>query len=149
MNQRYKEALSEVEYIINQLMPEDLEKIPKSFRNFISENRCKWYELKDIDNLREETYAILSIIYRKFLAPINERIELEKEYQEKLKKEKEELNNIINNNKTISSSEISYDFVSVNIDKNDNVQLIEHKKERWYQKLFNKIKCLVWSKKVN
>lgn len=86
----YKEAFSEVNYIISKLPEEEMQKIPIKFRNFIKDNSFKHYEINiDFENdeykLKEETLAILSIVYRKFLATDEEKIFLENEYKEKLR----------------------------------------------------------------
>lgn len=148
MNQRYKEALSEVEFVLGNLEPSEVAKIPKNFRDFITENKCKWYEITDDNNLKEETLAILAIIYRKFLAPVEERAELEREYQEKLKKEKEELKQMREKNESVSTTEIKYNFAQPSIPKEpESVQekneLMEYKSEKWYMKLFNKLKSMI------
>ena len=147
MTQKYKEALSEVEAIINQLSRDDLDKIPESFREFITENKCSWYELKDINNLREETYAILAIMYRKFLAPPEERIVLEREYQEKLKQEKEEIHQLKEKSAQLTNKEIEPATEDVVLEEVEAAQeevktleLIEYKPEKWYMKFIDKIK---------
>ena len=139
MSPRYIEALSEVSYVINKLEDYDKEKIPEKFRNFIEKNKLKYDKVVDTKNLSEETYAILAIIYRKFLATKEEREELEKEYIRKLKAEKDELTNK-------KYKKISYDFEVKEVnDKKDLI--VECKVEKWYMKLFNKIKQLITLKK--
>ena len=59
-----------------------------------SYNKLKEDKAIDVENLQEETYAILAIIYRKFIASEEERKELELNYEKKLKNEKEEAKNI-------------------------------------------------------
>ena len=143
MTRKYKEALSEVDFILNQLDKNDLEKIPENFRSFISENKSSWHEISEIANLYEETYAILAIIYRKFLAEPEERIELEKEYQEKLKQEKEELKRLREKNVEVANTEIKYDFVNNDIKQEvqeEITELVEYKQEKWYIKIMDKLK---------
>ena len=124
MNQTYKEALSEVEFVLSRFDKSDTDKIPQNFKDFISENKCKWYEITEDDELKEETLAILAIIYRKFLSAPEERPELERRYQERLKEETEKLKQMIDNNKsTTTTAEIHYDFVQPTIVK---------KEEMWY-----------------
>ncbi|MBE5812802.1 MAG: hypothetical protein E7314_04025 [Clostridiales bacterium] len=145
MNQKYKQALSEVEYVLTQLEPEEKAKIPETFKNFVIENKCKWYEISDDDELSEEALAILAIIYRKFLAPIEEREELERIYQKKLKKEKEEIKLIEESIRKVSGEQINYNFVQPNIAKKEmnSAELINYEKEEWYMKLFKKIKKIL------
>ena len=142
MNQSYKEALSEVEFVLERLGSEEMTKIPKTFQEFISENKCKWHEITEDDELKEETLAILAIIYRKFLAPPEERERLEKEYLEKLKKEKEEANNKKQNS---AKGEINYNFQPLNVEKVEEkkIELIELEEPKWYMKLINKLKAII------
>ena len=91
MSPRYKEALFEVSYVINNLENEDKEKIPQKFREFIEKNKLKINKQVDTENLTQEAYAILEFVYRKFFAENEEKEELEKEYIERLKIEHEKL----------------------------------------------------------
>lgn len=142
MSPRYMEALSEVDYIISNLEQEELEKIPNKLRDFIKNNKSKTYMIGDIDNLREETYAILAFIYRKFLVPVEEQEKLEREYNEKLKNEKEMIaEKLINSDINYSIKVINTDTIE-NIMK-DNMFLTEYVEEKWYKKIFDKIKKLL------
>jgi len=142
MSPRYREALCEVNYIISGLDIEDKNKIPQKFLDFIESNKEKRYDLSgiDINNLREETYAILAFLYRKFFADDNEKNELEIEYQRKLKIEKEMLNNVTHKTIDYSPKVISYDEPKVVKD------IIEYKKEPWYSNIFNKIRYIMKGK---
>lgn len=142
MSPRYMEALSEVEYIIKSLENEDIEKIPKKFRDFISDNKSRTYKISSIENLREDTYAILAFIYRKFLSPIEEREDLEREYNEKLRHEKELMSEKTANLKMNHSTKIiGVDTVEASV--KENVALIEYVEDKWYKKVFGKIKKLL------
>lgn len=88
MSPRYKIALNEVDYILSSLEDSEVNKIPKSFMDFIDNN--KTVSTVDLSNLKEETSAILAIIYRKFLAPEEDRKRLEEEYIEKLRQERKD-----------------------------------------------------------
>jgi len=142
MNQKYKEALSEVEFVLNRFDKVDIDKIPQNFKDFIADNKCKWHEITEDDELTEETLAILAVIYRKFLAPLEEKERLEKEYLEKLKKEKEEGNKKKQNS---SKEEINYNFQPLNVEKVEEkkVELIELEELKWYMKLINKLKEII------
>jgi len=144
MSPRYMEALCEVEYVLKVLEPEELEKIPQSFKDFISKHKDKRYEVSSMENLREETLSLLAIIYTKFLADPEERIILEKEYREKLKREKEELRNKKQN------SEINYAPKVINQDntpKKESEKLIvavsQCREKKWYEKIADKIKNIL------
>ena len=86
MSPRYKIALAEVNYILDGLDEAEVKKIPQKLKDFIHSNKTDVNV--DLANLTEETYAILAIIYRKFLASEEERKRLEEEYKEKLHQER-------------------------------------------------------------
>ena len=144
MSPRYKEALVEVQYIINKLEPQEREKIPQKFLEFIEQNKDKRYKMLDDGSLKEETLAFLAIIYRKYLAPKEERKNLEKKYQEKLKQEKAE----IRNNR--SNAEISYVPKVINQDNISNLEtktsviaISNYTKKKWYDKFLDGIKNIL------
>ena len=130
MNQKYNQALSEVEFVLSRFDKSDIDKIPQSFKDFITNNKCKWHEIDEDTELSEEALAILAIIYRKFLAPPEERAELERKFQEKLKKETEELKRIEEMTNSNSNGEINYNFVQPTIVK--NAELVQYEDEKWY-----------------
>lgn len=146
MSPRYMEALSEVDFIISGLESSEINKIPENFRNFIKNNKSKYYDTNslkediEVQKLKEETRSILAIIYRKYLAPIEEREELERKYQEKIREEKKELAN----RDKYEVKEINY---SPKVLKNEDSkpihkEIVEYKKEKWYARLLNKIKSI-------
>ena len=83
MDRAYEEAFAEIDEIFK-IMPIDLlSKIPAQFRQMISENRARDYDVRiqehlEEKNLKKETIAILGLIYRDFLASPEERDELQK-----------------------------------------------------------------------
>lgn len=89
MSYRYCEAFAEVEYILTGLKTEEIERIPKNLLEVIHTKKAMNYII-DIDlkkslfeqNLKNETLAILAVIYRKYLADSTELVELEKHYNE-------------------------------------------------------------------
>ena len=91
MNRAYEEAFVEVDEIFK-IMPIDLlSKIPIKFRQVISENKATDYKVEiqenfDEQNLKQETIAILGLIYRDFLASPEEREELQAQDAEELRK---------------------------------------------------------------
>ena len=144
MSPRYMEALSEVDYILSNLDYEELKKIPENFRDFISKNKDKRKVVTSADNLKEETLAVLAIIYRKFLASSDEKVILEKVYHEQLKKEKMlEKNNV-------SEIKISYGFETPKIQITQPVieerSLVKHEELKWYEKIVLKIKSIFSTK---
>lgn len=142
MSPRYMEALVEVDYVINMLEPEELKKIPESFREFILRNKDKRYSIANTEKLKEEALAILAFIYRKYLSPPEEREKLEKEYKEKLKQEKAEKQR---NRENIQINYVSKDINKVSIPKIEktNVDIIEYTNKKWYNRLVDKIKSIL------
>lgn len=132
------ESLSEVDYVINNLEREEIEKIPIKFREFIMKNKSKSYRVETFENLREETYAILDFIYRKFLASADEKEELERKFMDKLKSEKRQ---------EIQNTEIDYSTKIIGKDDASEVMkekraIVEYTEKKWYEKMFEKIKKL-------
>ena len=91
MSYRYCEAFAEVDYILNGLKERERDQIPKNLRDVIHDKKAKNYQV-NIDltkslfeqNLKNETLAVLALIYRKYLAGSEKREELETHYQETL-----------------------------------------------------------------
>lgn len=142
MNIKYREALSEVNYIIGELEEEEREKIPTNFKEFIRKNSLNYYTTtidlnKKISeqNLHQETIAILSIIYRKFLALPDEREILERKYTEKLEREIQQIS------KKSQLADIKY-FNEQSIKQERLKDVIEYKKEKWYKSILNKVKYI-------
>ena len=141
MERAYEEAFAEIDEILK-IMPVDLlSRIPVQFRRLISENRAINYKI-DIKEpieekvLKEETIAILGLIYRDFLASPEEREELQAKDAEALRKIEEEMQeqydvgNIFQKRKSKNNAE------------NDDVSndLILYKEQGFLKKLFNLIK---------
>lgn len=79
MIQVYKDALAEVDYILNLVSEDMLKKIPNSFLNFIKKQKTQNYQLTIKDkiplteqSLKRETKAIISLIYRSYLCSADE-----------------------------------------------------------------------------
>ena len=85
MDKKLQITFAEAKYVLKHLTKEEKNKIPSNLRRFITDNADKDYEV-DTDNLSKRTYALLAVIYRKYLAENKD--ELEAEHKEKLKKEK-------------------------------------------------------------
>lgn len=91
MNKKLQISFTEVKYILKHLTKEEKDKIPVKLRRFITDNCDREHEV-DINHLSKRTYALLAVIYRKYLCSNKEEIQLE--YQNRLKVEK------LNSNKT-------------------------------------------------
>lgn len=90
MTQVYREAFTEVSEILKYLSEDLLNKIPKEFIDNIKENMSTSYILKydntkgiNEQNLKQETRAILSVIYRDYICDE----EIKKEIIQKDRKE--------------------------------------------------------------
>ena len=90
MTQVYREAFTEVNEILKYLSEDLLNKIPKEFIDSIKENMSTSYILKydntkgiNEQNLKQETRAILSVIYRDYICDEN----IKKEIIQKDRKE--------------------------------------------------------------
>lgn len=135
----YKKCLVQVDEILKYLSDENLQKIPYEIRDTIKNEKDNLYlwrydeskELKD-QNLDRQTIAILSYLNMEYLLNAEQKEFLKKihnfneEKAEREKREKYNLNDLLKNKKekTIHSE----------------VSLIQVKKYKWYNKVFNFIK---------
>ena len=141
-----KQAFSELSNIIK-MMPQYMkEKINLSFINFIEKNKDTTY-VPNINiriplrnqQISEYTEAYLALIYRDYLCSEDEKNKL-------LVSEREELDKLeLENSKNceINFPKRNFELSSNTIDSTtsqDNLSLIEYKKENFITKLFNKIK---------
>lgn len=131
----YREAYSEVYFILLNMEWSNVKKIPKDIIKIISKNRIKNYKVNinpyiplEAQHLKEETKAILTLFYRKFWCPDDKKEIVEKEFKEKLMKEKA-LNNIKETNSNISVKEVE-EFESI---ITPNKLLV--RKENWFTKI--------------
>lgn len=133
----YRNTFKETLVIIENSDESILSKIPKSFLNFLKSNMNYNYNYKIDNNLSldcqktlPETKAILSLIFRNYLATSEEKFELDKkdnEYVEKM------------NYKNIDEIFKNHN----NIDKviiNNNLMVIP--KENFFKKILKKIKSI-------
>lgn len=148
MKREYLEAFTEINEIFK-LMPKELiNKIPKEFREMISEERDKRYlpnikEPLEKCNLKNETIIILGLIYRDFLCNSDEKKKLQEKDARELKEIQVEIANEMREkynpdnlfkNKTEKKSESIF---------NEETSMTVIQKERWYRKIFNMIKGLL------
>ena len=140
----YANAYKEVLVILDNLIKEDYDKIPKEYIEFLKSNCNNEYEFYyntskpfEEQKLLDDTKYILFGLFEKFGAT-----ELQKEkikafknnHYRKIEEEKRKIynpDNIFNNGK----NNIDITVSEQPIEKS----LIENKKLRWYQKLFSKI----------
>lgn len=140
----YSEAAVEVLDILEHTKKEDVNKIPKKFIEFLENNKSKTY-ISNLDhtktikemNLKPKTQALLGLIYLKYWANEEEKIEFRKKAQVNEFNYQKELNEKYNPDNLFKNKN------AVNIEKNETIQqssLVEIKKETIMQKIINKIK---------
>ena len=98
MDNAYKEAFAEVLEILKNSDENIINKIPKNFINFLDENKDKNYIVKiDFSNenwedyTKQETQAILALIYRDYIVSPEQRERLLAEENEELIKAEKQL----------------------------------------------------------
>ena len=132
-----KNALAEVDEILNNTEQELVLKIPNKIRQFIEKNKSQEYETKIMknkslneQNILPETQAILALIYRSYWATEEEK----GEFAQKDVVELEEIrqnNNLFKNKRKIDGK------------TEEITDLIMVQKEKWYQKVWKKLYSLL------
>lgn len=142
MDRAYEEAFAEIDEIFK-IMPIDLlSKIPVQFRQMISENKARDYDIRiqeplEERNLKIETVAILGLIYRDFLSSPEERDELQKKDSEELdriekeKVEQYDIENVFAKRKKKNKEDVPA-----------STELVVYREEGFFKKVFNFIKRL-------
>lgn len=127
----YEQACAEMNFILNNLDLEDLEKIPKAFVQFFANNMDKNYKVNiDLDkplyeqNLLEETKAFIKIIDLNYFTS---KENFEKKIAELGLDDKNENNSYENifQNKNISS----IDKITIEKSNHQNLSLVQYKEE--------------------
>ena len=137
MEENYTKAFREVYIILNKCSKEELNKIPKTFLEFIQKNMDMDYksQIEFNENFEktvlEETLLILALIYRDYLISKEERQILLQDEKRQLDELKESYN-VENLFKKRKQEPEEYD---INIEK----QLTVIKEEKWYKAILNKI----------
>lgn len=144
MTQVYREAFTEVNEILKYLSEDLLNKIPKEFIDNIKENMSTSYVLKydntkgiNEQNLKQETRAILSVIYRDYICDE----EIKKEIIQKDRKEWFESEK----KKQYGDIEVFPKKPIKNLDTKENKALQVVKKQTIIIKIIDKIK-IMWRK---
>ncbi len=141
MKREYEEAFAEVDEMLK-IMPADLlRKIPTQFKEMISLKKAKDYNIKiqeplEQQHLKQETIAILGLIYRDFLSSPEERERLQFEDNKKMVQIEQEMQQ-------------QYDITSVlksrrnnKIEEEYSTDLTIYKEPGFIKKFFNLIKGL-------
>lgn len=140
----YSEAAVEVLDILKHTRKEDVNKIPKKFIEFLENNKSKTYianldhtkTIKEME-LKPKTQALLGLIYLKYWANEEEKLEFRKKARENECNYQKELNEKYNPDNLFKSRK------TIGMDKKEFEQqtaLVEIKKETIIQTIINKIK---------
>lgn len=151
MTIEYREACSEVYFILANLEESAKAKIPQKIMKLFEKNKVNTYDVNidlsvPLNNqiLKDETKAILSLLYRKFLCNESERAHLEQKYKKELEKmeHKSDIINNIENTNTISNDiEKNAEFKNTdNIIPNKQELILKSKKISIFSKILLKIK---------
>lgn len=145
MDNVYREAFAEVLEVIKNSNQRILEKIPKKFITFLNENKDNNYMVKiDFtdenwdDSIKQETQAILALIYRDYIVSQEERARLlteEKEEQIRIENELREKYNPDNLFKKQDQVKNTEEVMT------EEVAMVEYK-ESIFKRFINKIKSI-------
>ena len=140
MDEDLKEAFYEVDEILKMMPYEILDKIPKKFRNMISQNKSltsnkKISGLND-ENLSKDAKVVLYMIYRDFLCSEEEEQELLRQENKDLE-EKYSYDNLF---KSTKKDETKSETISVEEIPIEETALTETKELKWYEKIIDFIK---------
>lgn len=146
MDENYRKSFAEVLEVLKNSNQNIVEKIPKKFIEFLNKNKDNEYVINinfnDInweDTIKQETQAILALIYRDYIVSPEERnklLEEEREEQIRIEKELREKYNPDN----IFKKRIQETNVEENIVK-DEVVMVEYK-ESIFKRIINRIKSI-------
>lgn len=147
MDTVYREAFAEVLKVLNYVDKNLTNKIPNRFIDFLEENKDPNYIVKiDFTNdnwentIKEETQAILALIYRDYIVSPEKRKELiaeETNVQQRIENELREKYNPDNIFSKSKQEEIIEDAIV-----NNEVAMMKHK-ESIFKKIFNKFKNIL------
>ena len=147
INTNYANAYKEVLIVINNLVQEDYDKIPKEYIEFLENNANSDYDFKydssksfDQQELLDDTKYILFGLFEKYGATEKQKLKIKafkNNYNEKLdyeKRQKYNPDNIFNKkqnciNKTIKET----------MSNKETVAIVKYKKQKWYQQVFERL----------
>jgi len=143
MNETYAQALTEVDEILKNISTDLIEKIPNQFKNFIKNTKSKNYKFEynhtlelTKQNLKPQTKAILSLMYRNYWCTPEEKQKLKQQDYEHLKQieqakaEKYSVENIFKTKETIKPKE----------EPQETQQALAIVEESLWKRIINKIK---------
>ena len=143
---KYANAYSEVLEILKYVSKEDYEKIPNSKIELFETNHNKEYVFKynpnetlDEQNVSKTAKAIIAILFRDYWATeIQRRKIINKQNYDRMKleekkKEKYNLDNILNKNQVINKITEKHSI------EEENMDMVKYKQLKWYNQIFDKI----------
>jgi len=141
-----KDALAEVDAIIEMMPEENAVKIPKKLREFLRVKKSATYIpsiRKDIplyrQPLKEDTRTMCSLIYRAYLCTPEEKMRLENKDKEILVQNSKEQVEMYHFNGALEKNKMN-EVVTVDLAKYDeNNELVKCNEQRWIKRIFNKI----------
>lgn len=139
----YSEAVTEVLDILKHTKKEDVEKIPKSFMDFLEENKSKDYtpnldhskSLKDM-GIKPKTAGLLGMIYVKYWANEEEKQEFMRKANENEQIYQEELRAKYNPNNIFKTEKNN----KIEETKNENLPMVNEENANFFVKIWNSIK---------
>ena len=139
-----RQAVAEVIEILNHSESEITNKIPEKFMQFLHTNSDNEFKVNiDFDNehwddaIKQDTKAILALIYRDYIVSKEERNKLLKEEQERLDKEEQELRERYNPDNLFEKKTDMVEEKDTN--SINNMQLVEIKEDQWFKRIWKKI----------
>ena len=130
--ENYPNAYKEVYVILNYINKEDLKKIPQSFIDMIQRKMNKDYKFKldtSIDfeeqNLLKETKVILGYIFLNYWGTKEQKETIEKKFRKDIAKKEEQK---IKYNRDELFQNNNFIRLSRNVNQNENVKMMEYKK---------------------
>lgn len=138
-------AYAEVFEILSYMNKKTVMKIPFEILQFLKENRNKEYISKinpnnifNPENISNEAREILAYIDLEYLASEKSRKEKLCIYKENEKKYQEELREKYNTDELFKNIKTNINVETQN-SINENIKIIEYQKQRWYQKIFDRL----------
>ncbi len=139
-----KQAIAEVIEILNHSESEITSKIPEKFIQFLHDNSDNEYKVNiDFNNenwddtIKQDTKAILALIYRDYIVSKEERDKLLQEEQERLDKEEQELREKYNPDNLFKKKNDAVEEKDIN--SINNMQLVVIKEDNWFKRIWKKI----------
>lgn len=152
INESYANAYKEVLVVINNLVKKDYDKIPKEYIDFFKENCNSNYQFKYDNsksfaeqNLLDDTKYILFGLFEKFGTTDIQKAKIKKfknNYNNNLEEQKREK---YNPNEIFKTKQNEFDTRKPI--KQEKLEIIEYKEEKWYKKIIKKILELFTRKK--